>query len=288
MQKQQKTKKKNIGKESYSKKETLPKKNILGVGITNDTKENILEFIIETLRKKAKPYYVVTPNPEMLVLASKNPDFQNALNGADLALNDGVGVGLAAQILGNSLKGRFTGVELVEKLCEKVSNWPITVGFLGGGPKIAEKTAECLLGRYPNLQVDFVGEEWPNGFSGKEEVASSKYLVADKDQRTKRLTTNYQLLTTPVVDILLVAYGAPKQEFWMREHVGKIPVKVMAGVGGAFDQIVDPSLRPPQIVQNIGFGWLYRLVRQPWRIKRQLALGEFVRMVIKEKFTMSS
>lgn len=248
--------KKSISK-SYSNSEELPKKNILGVGVTDDSKENILKYIVTSLQKKEKTYYIVTPNPEIIVAASKNNDFKNVLNSAKLALNDGVGVGLAARMMGIPLHGRFTGVELVEKLCEKSNDWPITVGFLGAGPNVAEKAAQCLKEKYPKLQVVFAREEW------------------DGDTSVK-------------IDILFVAFGAPKQEFWMHEHVGKIPVKVMVGVGGALDQIVDPSLRPPKGMQAVGLGWLYRLIRQPWRWKRQLALIEFMGMILKEKISFSS
>ena len=249
-------KKEKRGNESYSNTEELLKKNILGVGVTSASKENILEYIINSLSKKGKPYYIVTPNPEIIVLSHKNKDFQQVLNNAKLALNDGVGVSIAAQIMGKPLKQRFSGVELMERLCEKGNDWPITVGFLGGGPKVAEMAAECLKQQYPGLKVVFAQQEW------------------DEDVQK--------------MDILFVAFGAPKQEFWMAEHVGKIPVKVMVGVGGAFDQIVNPSLRPPRMVQNVGLGWLYRLVRQPWRIKRQLALIEFIGMVIKHVISKRS
>lgn len=253
MQKTQKVQ--NIEKqgETHSEKSDLVKKSILGVGVTNASKENILEFIIENLKKKAKPYYVVTPNPEIIVLATKSPDFKKILNNAKIALNDGIGISFAARFLGRRLRSRTTGVELLENLCERVADWPITVGFLGGRPHVAEKASECLKKNYPNLKISF----------GQAELPDPKKL--------------------PETEILFIAYGAPKQEFWMDRHLGKIPVRVMIGVGGAFDQIVYPSLRPPQVIQGIGFGWLYRLFRQPWRIKRQLALVEFVWLVLKEK-----
>ena len=94
----------------------LDKKTILGVGITNATKEEILEYITKSLKDHHKKYFIVTPNPEFLVLANKNPDFKNILNQAELALADGVGVTLAGKILGKSLKERITGVELLESL----------------------------------------------------------------------------------------------------------------------------------------------------------------------------
>ncbi|HYK08267.1 MAG TPA: WecB/TagA/CpsF family glycosyltransferase [Candidatus Eisenbacteria bacterium] len=272
---------------TYSNSNDLVKKNVLGVGITDASSKDILKYIVQNIQKSASPYYIVTPNPEMIVLSHKNSDFQMALNGAKIALNDGVGVGLAAQSMGISLTERFTGVDLVEKLCKEVSDWPITVGFLGGGPGVAELTSNCLVKKYPNLRVSFIGQEWSKeGFdlAKKYQVSSSKYYESTKP---KIHNTKYLLPNTDVIDILFVAFGAPKQEFWMQEHVGKIPVKVLVGVGGAFDYISGKVPRAPKVVRSMGMEWLFRLAVQPWRIKRQLALVEFVWMVIKEKLNMS-
>lgn len=303
MQKNTFEKNKKSTSKSYSNLEELSKKNILGVGVTDDTKENILEYILNSLEEKGKSYYIVTPNPEIIVAANKNKDFKNVLNNAKLALNDGVGVGLAASLMGNPLKERFTGVELVEKLCEESNDWPITVGFLGAGPNVAEKAAKCLKQKYPKLQVVFAQQEWDEvnaqrGFpqfsetltssSQKDAVLLSEIRHQKVSEKKNRPSSNFsspqieKASLRSKIDILFVAFGAPKQEFWMHEHLGKIPVKVMVGVGGALDQIVDPSLRSPQAMQAIGLGWLYRLIRQPWRIKRQMALVEFVGMVLRE------
>lgn len=85
------------------------------------------------------------------------------------------------------------------------------------------------------------------------------------------------------IDILFVAFGAPKQEMWISKNLNKIPVKIAIGVGGAFDYISGKTLRAPGFIRNIGLEWLFRLIAQPWRIKRQLALLEFIWLVIKEK-----
>ncbi len=232
----------------------IEKKNILGVGLTNATNQEVLEYIIRSIENFKKKLFIVTPNPEFLVLANKNPTFKNILNRADLASADGIGVIIAGKFLGKSLKERFTGIELVESLCEMVAEKPITVGFLGGRAHVAEKTAECLQKRYPGLKVSFVREEWPNGEKKK-------------------------------ADILFVAFGVPKQEFWINENLDKIPVKIAIGVGGAFDYISGNVKRAPVWMQNIGLEWLFRLILQPWRIKRQLSLLKFIWLVIKEKLS---
>lgn len=229
----------------------LEKINILGVGITNATMDKILKYIITGLEKSNKKYFIVTPNPEILTLANSDFSYKNILNKAEIALADGVGVIMASKVLGKPLKARVTGVDLLENLCGVVSEKPITVGFLGGRHRIAEKTAECLQKKYPGLKVGFVGREW------------SKELK---------------------VDILFVAFGAPKQERWIYENLEKLPVRVAIGVGGAFDYIGGKVPRAQLWVQRIGFEWLFRLIVQPWRIKRQLALLEFTLLVLREKY----
>lgn len=271
----------------------ISKKNILGVGITDATKKEVLEYVVKSLENFQKKLYFVTPNPEFLVLANKNPTFKNILNRADLASADGIGVTLAAKILGKSLTGRFTGVDLVESLCKAVAEKPITVGFLGGRDNVAEKAAECLRLRYPNLKIGFIGEEWPSELfvnqKAKLETRSlkfeSKKSLNTPSSNFKNLTSSFHNLSSRNIDILFVAFGAPKQEFWINENLNKIPVKIAIGVGGAFDYISGQVPRAPGIVRTIGLEWFFRLVVQPWRIKRQLALIEFIWLVIKEKLS---
>ena len=227
---------------------------LLGVGVNNLKIKEVLEFMIKGLGKNEKKYYVVTPNPEILVIADGDSNYKKVLNGAKLALPDGIGVMMASKLLSVPLKERIRGVDLVENLCREVSKQPITVGFLGAGPHVAELTAECLREKYPGLKINFTEEEWN---------FEKKY---------------------PDTDILFVAFGSPKQEIWIAENLAKLPVKLAIGVGGAFDFISGKVRRAPVFVRNLGLEWLFRLMIQPWRIKRQLRLIKFIYLVFKEKF----
>lgn len=227
---------------------------VLGVGVTNDSEADILEFITKGLEKNSEKYYVVTPNPEILVIANKNPNYQKLLNGAKIALPDGMGVVWGAQLLGKQLHKRITGVDFVKSLCKHISNRPITVSFLGGGHNIAELTAECLKAEFKGLKVAWARQEWQN---------------AQKLGYT---------------DILFVAFGSPKQEIWIKDHFDDIDAKVIVGVGGAFDFISGKILRAPSVLRDLGLEWLFRLIVQPWRIKRQLSLLTFIYLILKEKF----
>ena len=264
-------------KKPYNQNVPLVKNKIFGIEVTNATEDEVLEYIVNTIQKTRKNLSIVTPNPEILMLAKKNAELRIALNEADVALCDGVGLFLAAKTLGKPLKERIIGTNVMEKLCQKVEDWPITVGFLGGRGGVAAKAAECLLKKYPNLHAVFTGEEWPADYKSEKR----KPLTEKEKLSALRFPVN------PTIDILFVAFGAPKQELWIRDHLNKIPVRVMMGVGGAFDQIINPSLRPPEVVHQLGLGWLYRLICEPWRLKRQSVLPLFVWEVVKEKFGRS-
>ena len=226
---------------------------LLGVGFTNATEQEVLEFIVTGLAKQTEKYYIVTPNPELLVIADTSQKYKDVLNGAELALPDGIGVVKAAQFMGRPLKQRMHGVDLLENLCKEVSNRPITVGFLGAGPSVAEKTAECLIKKYLGLRVGMVASEWSS-------------VLKDKK-----------------VDILFVAFGSPKQEIWIADNLRTLPAKVVVGVGGAFDFLSGKVTRAPLILRGLGLEWLFRLVIQPWRIKRQLSLIKFAFLILEEK-----
>ncbi len=252
----------------------LNKTFLLGIGITNASKEEVLEYLIKTIKKKGKNFYVVTPNPEFLVLADKQNTFKNILNRADLALNDGVGLTIAAKILGKDLKERFTGVDFAKSVCERISGQPITVGFLGGRDGVAEATAKCLLSSYPGLKVVFAGSEW----SG-EEIKDERLK-----KKEKKIINHKSLILNQPIDLLFVAFGFPKQEEWIVEHLDSNIYRAAVGVGGAFDYISGRVSRAPVFVQKVGLEWLFRLIVQPWRFKRQLALPQFIGLVLKEKF----
>ncbi|OGK52746.1 hypothetical protein A2966_03125 [Candidatus Roizmanbacteria bacterium RIFCSPLOWO2_01_FULL_41_22] len=237
------------------------KKNILGIGLTNAKEDQILEYILQGLEKNIQKYFIVTPNPEILVLARSNTNYKKILNSAKIASPDGIGIMIAGKILEKQLKEKITGVDLVESLCRAVEEKPITVGFLGAGLAVAEETAECLKKKFPNLKVAFANSGNP-------------------DDKTVALVKG----SKKEIDILFVAFGSPKQEIWIYENLDKLPVKVAIGVGGAFDFISGKVKRAPVLVQNLGFEWLFRLINQPWRAKRQTTLIKFIYLVLKEKF----
>ena len=261
----------------------MKKKQILGVGVSDAKIEEALEFIVTSLQEKQKKRIIFTPNPEIIVAAQKDKAFKDILNEADLALADGVGVMWAGNMLGKPFKARITGVDFMIKLCDEASRRGFTVGLMGGGPKIAVQAAECLLWKYPRLKITFASEGIPIA-EAKSGVSSIKYQVSSikKQESSKIHNTKYII---PATDIIFVALGFPKQEKWIHENLDMIPVRVAMAVGGSFDYISGAVPRAPLLIRRLGLEWLFRLLIQPWRIKRQLALIEFLLLVLKEKFS---
>lgn len=233
------------------------KKDILGVKIDDICLDDAVRTVENWLRKKGK-HYIVTPNPEIVVACQKDHHLKKIINNADLAIPDGVGLRLAADIVCNT-----PGTDLMDALVKMANNRAFTTGFLGGRDGVAEKTSECLLKKYPKLKITFAE-------SGGE-VDEEGNMLRGAKRREVTLAT----------DILFVAFGPPKQEKWIAKNLDKIPVKVAMGVGGAFDYLSGRVPRAPILLREVGLEWLFRLAVQPWRIKRQIALIRFLILILR-------
>jgi N-acetylglucosaminyldiphosphoundecaprenol N-acetyl-beta-D-mannosaminyltransferase len=234
----------------------LQKTDILGVGITKESKEKILEQVFAALsspKTKLQKILIFTPNPEQISAAARDSSLKNILNEASISLPDGVGVVWAARLLGKPIYARITGIDFMEILCEKFSKEPVITGFLGGQEGVAEAAAECLRKKWPKLRVGY---------------ASDVY--------------NKQKMIHSDIDILFVALGFPKQEKWIVEHKDEIPATVIMSVGGAFDFISGKVPRAPKHLRSLGFEWLFRLAIQPWRFFRQLQILHFGGLIFLE------
>jgi N-acetylglucosaminyldiphosphoundecaprenol N-acetyl-beta-D-mannosaminyltransferase len=249
-------------------KKQLPSTKILDVAITNVDEKTILKYLLQRLHQTNDKFFVVTPNPEILVYANKHSDYKEKLNAAFISLPDGIGVFLAGLFLGKPLQERIPGVDFLDFLCRETKEHPVSIGFLGGRGGVAKRTAECLKRAYPWLDIVFAGDEWPEEYFEKEKRKGKNEKQA-------------------AIDILFVAFGFPKQEEWIASNLDRLPVRCAMGVGGAFDYISGQVSRAPLFIRFLGFEWLYRLIKEPWRWKRQLALIVFIWLVLKERFTAS-
>lgn len=222
-----------------------PKKMVLGVGINDLSMEESLDLIKEWVgAKEDRSKIVATVGPEFLVTAQENPEFFKALNEFDLALPEGTGLRVF-----NLVNNRVPGVDLVTRLCKVAleNNWKI--GFLGAESGVGLAAAEKLKNRFKELNVIWA-------IDGSE---------ADRLLEQPKLLTNY-----PKVDLLLVAFGHPKQELFLRyvREKGLRGFKVGIGVGGSLDYLSETKSRFPRVLAPIGLEWLGRLIDKPSHIKR--------------------
>lgn len=234
---------------------------ILGVPIHNLTYKEAFTHIEKMIRIN-NPHQIVTVNPEFLVIAKKDRHFREVLLNADLALADGVGLQWGAILQKKHFVTRIPGAELTERIMPVANEKKWSIFLLGARSNVAEKAADKLKLKYPELKIDFDNADpTPDG--------TKKAL-----QHIKKIKP----------DILLVAYGAPAQDLWIARHKSELNVPVMMGVGGTLDFLAGVSPRPPKILHKLGLEWSYRLIREPWRWKRQLHIPLFIYMVITERF----
>lgn len=227
-------------------------KYILGVKI-DDLSFNEIISLVSSWMCDTKKRMIVTPNPEFVMVAQKDSDFKEVLNRADLNIPDGHGLRLAG------IDNTVTGVDLMTALCQKAALEHWRVGFFGGRDGSGKLAAESLQKKFPGLRVSFIEE-------GGEVLISG--------------ASTFEVSLLPESDIVFVALGQVKQERWIIEHMNKIHAKIFMGVGGAFDYLSGHVPRAPKLIRSLGLEWLFRLIIQPWRLKRQLVLIEFVWKVL--------
>jgi len=234
---------------------------ILDVPVHPVTFEDFLALVGQFIAE-GKPRQVCTANPEFVMTARRQPEFMTVLQNADLVLADGVGLLWAAKRLGTELPQRVTGSDGIYLLAERAARQGWTLFLLGAQPGVAEKTAKLLAARYPGLQV--VGT-WPGSPRDEDYPEIARRIKAARP------------------DILLVAYGAPKQDIWIARHKEDLSVPVSMGVGGAFDFVAGVQKRAPGWIIRLNLEWLWRLITQPWRWKRQLDLPRFAWQVVRSR-----
>ncbi len=238
----------------------LPPVQILGVRVDAVTYDEAIDLIGSWIQQRG-PHQIATANPEFVMAAQRDPGFRRVLAAADLCVADGVGLLWAARRLGATLPERVTGSDLTPLLAQEASRRGWRLYLLGAAPGVAEQTARLLEAQNPGLRIAGV-------YAGSPAEAEASAIV--------------QRVAAARPDVLLVAYGAPAQDLWIARHGAALGVPVMMGVGGAFDHLVGVQRRAPAWVQRVHLEWLFRLVTQPWRWRRQLALPRFVWAVLRQ------
>lgn len=282
--------------------------NILGINVDTFTTLEALDYIAEQVRSE-KSYYIVTPNPEFAMQSLNNEGFREAVNLADLALPDGVGILWASKYLSlpmvkwqpartiqahiqlistgcniifnprsltSVIPERVTGADMVWELSKLASKRGWKIFLVGAAPGVATTTAERLKLLYPNLEI-------AGALTGP--PYDDEATVIEKIKETQP-------------EIVFLAFPAKEQLRWMQTYTPKLNGVIMMGIGGALDFIASgvalnapetskqPARRAPDWLQERGLEWLWRYLTQPWRRKRIYAatIG-FIREVLKYKLT---
>ncbi len=205
---------------------------------------------------------IVTINPEMISAAHSNPEFSKIIKNAELVVADGIGVEIGLKILGHNIK-RIAGIDLGKALIEKYTNNGKSVAMIGAKPGVVDSAISNLLKEYPTLNVVYSHDGY---FSEDTEILDS--------------------VVSANPDLVLVALGSPKQEFFINDLKNKLPNSTLIGLGGSFDVWAGVVERAPKIYQKLGLEWLYRTIKEPQRFKRIFpTLPLFVLKVLKERLS---
>lgn len=264
---------------------------VLEISITNNSKKEILEeiskYLENTPEKRGKPFVIVTPNTEQIVYSRQDSHFQDIVNRADVSLPDSVGVVWASRKLNKKGVDRpMPGVDFMESLVASAAVRHVPIALIGGRGKLAIDTLDCLRQKYSGLTG------WAE--SGPEvKVRNSELLMPDGDETASVHIIADHILASGI-QMVFIAMGPPKQEYFIdalshalslrgakatKQSVMK-PIVLMA-VGGSFDIISGKLKRAPKFMRSLKLEWLWRLILQPWRIGRQLALLKFIWLVFR-------
>lgn len=231
------------------------RQDILGVGFDPVTKEQAVARALDAMERDSGAY-VCTPNPEIVMCARRDPAVMEAINGAELVLPDGVGILWAAGKLQKPMPERVAGYDFLMALLAEMQGG---VFILGGRPDAAQRAAHRIEEDFPNVTVS----GWQDGYYTDEAAVLEKIRAA-----------------RPA--LLMVCLGAPRQELWMARHRDS-GAALMAGLGGSVDVLAGTVRRAPLSWRRLGLEWLYRLLHDPRRIKRQICLPLFVLAVLAQR-----
>lgn len=223
--------------------------------------EAVAKLTGDTLSQKIN--FVVTANAEIIMMAQQDAAYKKLLQEeTDMILPDGAGTVWAGNYLGYHIPERVAGYDLFLRLLEEAAKRKIPVFFFGGKPGVAEEAAEEGRRRWPGLQVAGCRNGY---FSAAEETAIINEINGSG------------------AAMLFAALGAPKQEKWLNHYAAELKPCLRMGIGGSFDVLAGKMQRAPKWMQDAKLEWLFRLMKQPSRIGRMMALPKFVLEVRKEK-----
>ena len=237
---------------------------ILNIPVDMVDRQEAMEIFRE-LMKTEDCSLIVTPNSEIIVNATKDPELKKIIEHADLIIPDGIGLVYASKIMGIPLKERVTGIDFLDAILAYLEETGQSIYVLGSKPGddttlgIAEQAAVKIKEKYKNLNIAGMHHGY--------------FKEPDEEEIVKDINESG-------ADFLCAALGSPKQEKFVSQHQSELKVKGAIGVGGSLDVWAGTLKRAPEFYRNHGLEWLYRLIQQPSRYKRMAALPLFIIKVI--------
>ncbi|WP_318618202.1 WecB/TagA/CpsF family glycosyltransferase [Sporosarcina sp. YIM B06819] len=235
------------------------KEQILGVQVNTENYDQLIPKVFINIEEKKKSL-VVAINPEKLMKAKEDPELKALLNRAEFQIPDGIGVIIASKLQKGNIRSRVTGVDMMDRVVREAARTGHAIFLYGAKPGVADKAAQQLQQTYPNLII----------------AGTQDGYEPDNDKVI-------DIINQAKPSILFVAMGSPKQEQWIEQNRDKLYPTLYQGVGGSFDVLAGTVKRAPAIFQRFGAEWLYRLLKEPSRLKRQMNLPKFLFEVFKQK-----
>ena len=237
----------------------MNKEKVLRFDVCDDSETQILKNVFEDYKKNIQNF-IVNINPEIVINSYKDEKLVKELNNQKYQIPDGIGIVYASKIKKGNIKTRITGIDFMEKICQESIKHSAKIFLYGSKPGVADKAATELENKFQGIKI--VGT--CDGYCD-EEIAFNEIKHSN-------------------ADIVFVALGSPKQETFIVNNRSKLKnVKIFMPVGGSFDVISKNIKRAPNWIIKLNLEWLYRMLKQPTRLFRQLKIIKFIFLVIKEK-----
>ena len=233
---------------------------IMDINFTSFSKQELLRKYLFPVLESGTKCFIVTANPEIVMNTRDIPGYKQIVQSADLVVPDGAGIVMAAKYLKLPIQERIPGFELMLDLLVFANEHKLSCYFLGATDETITKFIKEIEKTYPNIQI----AGFNNGY------------FKDDTMIVKRISE-----TRP--DIVFVAMGSPKQDEWIVSTYGQFSKGLFMGVGGSFDVIAGEVKRAPEQWIKLNLEWLYRLLKQPFRLKRILRSFKFLILVMMKK-----
>ena len=238
------------------------KVDIFGVVIQNTTLIDVVDILRKNLKNKKKTT-IYTPNTEIVMAAKRDERLKGIINEGDIVIPDGIGILHGAKLKGITIKERVTGFDTSMELLKLADENGYRLYLLGGKDGVGNKAVENLSRKYPGIMISGHHHGYFKGSHFNGEFSETENLVVED-------------INTSNTDILFVGFGFPKQELWIHNNKDRLDATIIIGNGGVIDILAGEAKRAPEVFIKLGLEWLYRLISNPSRIKRQMVLPLFL------------